>query len=377
MPKHHLLVTNDFPPKVGGIQSYLWELWSRMPPGYCSVLAPSYPGCAEFDEASPIPIFRSSSKVLLPTPKILGEVKLLASQVGADLVLLDPALPLGAIGPFLGVDYGLVVHGAEVAIPSKIAGLSAGLKAVVKSASVVVAAGGYPAQEIANVDPSSKARTVVIPPGVDASKFVPSDDAEKLAVRRNFGLADYEPLIVSVSRLVPRKGMDKLIVASARLKGAFPGLGVAIAGAGRDASRLRAMAKLYKAPVEFVGKVSDQDLAGFYGCGDLFVMDCRSRWGGLEQEGFGIVFLEAASCGIAQVAGKSGGSFEAVEDGMSGAVVSNPAKATELTEAIGTLLSNRESLVKMGEYSRQRAVNEFNYPKLAADLIEGLETTYG
>src|SRR5688572_26723687 len=109
-----LLVTNDFPPKVGGIQSYLWELWRRLPPGEVTVLTTPYPGAEELDRAQPFRVVRDRANVLLPTPALADRIDTLARDVGAGLIFLDPALPLGAVGPRLrAAPYVAILHGAE------------------------------------------------------------------------------------------------------------------------------------------------------------------------------------------------------------------------------------------------------------------------
>ena len=178
--------------------------------------------------------------------------------------------------------------------------------------------------------------------------------------------------MVSVSRLVPRKGMDVLIRAAAILAPDHSRLRVVIGGSGRDARRLSRLAAALDAPVSFVGRVPDESLPGLYASADLFVMNCRSRWMGLEQEGFGIVFLEAAACGVPQIAGDSGGAAEAVADGVSGLVTSDPTSAVELADKIASLLSDRELRSRMGSTARTRAVQEFSYDVLAARLDAGL-----
>src|SRR2546423_462633 len=142
-----LLVTNDFPPKVGGIQSYLWELWRRLPADEATILTTSYPGADEFDAASPIRIDRARPRVLLPTPSLLARIRSLIVEVGAELVVLDPALPLGLLGPSLPVPYAVVLHGAEVTVPRRLPGGRAALAHVLRQADRVIAAGSYPARE--------------------------------------------------------------------------------------------------------------------------------------------------------------------------------------------------------------------------------------
>ena len=217
----HLLVTNDFPPKVGGIQAYLWELWRRLEPDSFAVLtASSDPGADAFDAeqaARGIRIERVASKVLVPTPGLVRRIRQSAERVGADLVVLDPAFPLGVIGPRLGLPYAVLLHGAEVAVPGRLPVSRSVLAHVVRGSSLVISAGGYPAAEARRaVRGRGMPRVVEIPPGVDLDRFVPLDEDERTRARADLGLPVEGPLVVSVSRLVPRKGMDVLIDAAAQ-----------------------------------------------------------------------------------------------------------------------------------------------------------------
>ena len=177
---------------------------------------------------------------------------------------------------------------------------------------------------------------------------------------------------MSVSRLVPRKGMDVLIDASVVLAEQFGDLTVAIAGRGRDAERLAGRVAESGAPVRLLGGVSDDDLPRLVGSADVFAMLCRNRWLGLEQEGFGIVFLEAAAAGVAQVAGASGGADEAVEDGVTGVVVRRPTRSADVARAIAGLLVDPDRRAAMGEAGRRRAEASFDYDVLAPRLAKSL-----
>jgi phosphatidylinositol alpha-1,6-mannosyltransferase len=347
----HLLVTNDFPPKIGGIQSLLWEWWRRLPPDSFAVLTSPYPGAAEFDQAQPFRIERVREAVLLPHPWMVNRVNSMAANMGADLVVLDPALPLGLIGPSLQLPYVVVLHGAEVTVPGRLPGSKQVLGYVLRHARHVIAGGGYPAAEAVRAAGRPLPVTLV-PPGVDTDRFVPVSSAVRSAARVKFGIDDDAELVVSISRLVPRKGFDTAIRAAALLKRSRPRFVLAIAGGGRDEVRLRRLALGLGAPVRFLGRVSNDDLPLLYGCADVYSMVCRNRWGGLEQEGFGIVFLEAAACGVPQVAGDSGGAAEAVADG----------------ETFERLLDDPHAARRMGGAARRRAVAEFSYDVLARRL---------
>lgn len=367
----HLLVTNDFPPKIGGIQSLLWEWWRRLPPASFAVLTSPYEGSAEFDAEQAFLVERTREPVLLPHPWMVRRIDAMAAEVGAELVVLDPALPLGLVGPSLARPYSVVLHGAEVTVPGRLPLTRAALAHVLRGARHVIAAGGYPAAEAERAAGCSLPLTVV-PPGVDTERFRPLDAAERQAARAHFGIADDAELIVGISRLVPRKGFDTAIRAVARLAPSRPRLTLVIAGAGRDRRRLEQLASELRAPVRFVGRVPHDDLPRLYGCADLAAMLCRNRWGGLEQEGFGIVFVEAAACGVPQVAGASGGAAEAVDDGVTGRVIERPTDVDAVVAAFAELLDDPQQRVRMGAAARQRAVSEFSYDVLAARLGRAL-----
>jgi phosphatidylinositol alpha-1,6-mannosyltransferase len=370
----HLLVTNDFAPKTGGIQVYLNELWRRLEPGRGVVLtASSHPGAAQFDKTSDIVIERVSAKTLfLPTRRALRDIEAVIARHQPDLVLLDPAWPLGLLGPRLSRPYGVIVHGAEVTVPGRLPLIASTLRYVLRHASVVISAGGYPEAEARRVVAERMPPVLQIPPGVDTTRFRPLDVLRRSEVRRSLGLSDDALLVSSYSRLVPRKGMDTLIRASVHLQSDFPTMRVAIGGVGRDGTRLKKLAESIKAPVAFLGRVPDDQLSDWLGASDLMVMDCRSRWLGLEQEGFGIVFVEAAATGTAQVAGRSGGSHEAVLDGVTGIVVDNSRSVSSLVWAMRELLGNDERRRRFGQQSRLIAVERFDWEVLAATLGEGL-----
>ena len=367
----HLLVTNDFPPKIGGIQSLLWEWWRRLPPDSFAVLTSPYAGAAEFDAAQAFRIERVREPVLLPHPLMVRRIDRMAREVGADLVVLDPALPLGLVGPSLQLPYDLVLHGAEVTVPGRLPFSKPTLGHVLRHARHIVAAGGYPAAEARHAAGRDLPITVV-PPGVDVERFHPLTPAERDTSRAHFGLPTDAELVVSISRLVPRKGFDTAIRAVASLRRSRPDLVLAISGGGRDLPRLRALATELDAPVTFLGRVPNDDLPRLYGCADLYAMLCRNRWGGLEQEGFGIVFVEAAACAVPQIAGDSGGAAEAVADGETGIVVHHPDDHRVVARAIEDLLDDPARRAQMGAAGRARAVAEFSFDVLAKRLGESL-----
>lgn len=315
---------------------------------------------------------RSSRKVLLPTPAVGRHVRRLASEVGADLVVLDPAFPLGLIGPGLGLPYVVVVHGAEVSVPARLPVTAALVRRVLLGATHVVAAGQWVLDECNRVAGRQLPATVV-PPGVDTGRFRPLAVAEREAARDAFGIPAGATAVVGLGRLVPRKGMDVLIAAASLLAPVRPGLVVAIAGSGRDEARLRRLVHHTGAPVRFLGTVPEADKPSLLGAADVVAVPCRKRWRGLEQEGFGIVFVEAAACGVPQVAGDSGGVAEAVEHGSTGLVVRHPGDPVAVAAALAKLLDDEPLRRRLGAAARDRAVARLDYDRLASSLGASLQ----
>jgi phosphatidylinositol alpha-1,6-mannosyltransferase len=394
----HLLLTNDFPPKVGGIQSYLWELWRRLPPDDVTVFTATYPGAQWWDQDQKFRVIRAREPVLLPQPFLARRARKVARRSGARAVVIDPAVPLGLIGPSLGLPYAVVLHGAEVTVPGRLPVSRQLLARTIRNASLVISAGNYPEAEArkalrhrANGEEGAGSEhfppVVQIPPGVDTERFRPLPQIDRAAARARLGLPHSGPLVVSVSRLVPRKGMDTLIKAASTLAGRFPGMSVAIAGAGRDRHRLERIASRARVRVDFVGKLDDADLPDFYACADVFALCCRSRWWGLEEEGFGIVLVEAAACGVPCITIGSGGAGEAVRDGETGFVVKAPeggnrwregpprkaSQVADVAQALATVLADPVLARRMGEAGRRRAEEELSYDILASKLAAALE----
>jgi phosphatidylinositol alpha-1,6-mannosyltransferase len=362
-----LLVTNDFPPKIGGIQSYLYELWRRLPPADTTVLTTPHAGAGEWDAAQRFRVERTREPVLLPTPMLARHIDVLAHDVGADVIFLDPALPLGLLGPRLtAAPWLAVLHGAEVTVPGRLPGSRRALRRVLRDAAGIVAAGAYPAREAikaAQIDLPG----VLIPPGVDIDRFRPAGSPQQVRAERvELGLDPDRPTVVAVSRLVPRKGFDVLLDAVSILE---VDLQLVIAGDGRDRTRLEARAHRLGLDdrVRFLGRVPDATLPAVYRSADAFVMMCRERWGGLEAEGFGIVFLEAAACGVPAIAGRSGGSHEAVVDRETGFVI-NPDDVMLLSQTLERLLIDPALRIRMGAAARTWAV-ECSYDARVARLL--------
>jgi phosphatidyl-myo-inositol dimannoside synthase len=360
----HLLVTNDFPPKVGGIQAQLWELWRRLTPEDVTVLTTPYEGDSEFDRQQAFRVVRTKQKWLLPTAGLVRQINELAEEVGAELVVLDPALPLGLVGPKLNRPYVVFAHGAEFVIPARLPVLRTLLAKVVNGAVAMVGSGNYVSQAMKNVASSPDKEVCVVPPGVDVTRFVPLDEAKRREVRKKWGIGDDEVFVFGVSRLVPRKGFDRLIKGAANLSG----VRCLIAGKGRQGKQLQKLIDKTVSPTRLLGRVADEDLVELHGAADIFVMPCHDRWFGLEQEGFGIVFIEASSTATPVIGGVSGGSVEAITHGATGLVVAAPVTSAAIGAAIKELAASKEQRGRLGAAGRARMEAEFDYEVLSRRL---------
>lgn len=369
----HLLVTNDYPPKVGGIQSYLWELWRRMDTNRFAVVTTPHSDSHKFDQSQNYPIRRYDRFWLTATGHAKKFITEAIRDYGAKALVIDPAFPLAALGPGLGLKYAVMIHGAEAVIPAKIPGPSWALRRAISNAEMVITSSRYALKEVEEKVPTI-AQSKYIPPGVDVSRFQVQNPEQRAATRKKLGLDPDAKLIVSVSRLVRRKGFDTLIRCAKVLQQRHRNLQVVIGGTGRDDRRLRTLAAQLQAPVKFIGFVPDAELSELYGCADVSTMLCRDQWFGLEQEGFGIVFLEAQAAGSPVVAGRSGGSSEAVRDGYGGYVV-DPTDVGSVVEKLDLLLSEPELNEIMRRQARLNA-EKFSYDLLVKELAAVIETLY-
>ncbi|GGM12645.1 glycosyltransferase family 4 protein [Nakamurella endophytica] len=366
-----LLLTNDFPPRTGGIQSYLYELAVRLPAADLVVYAPDWPGAAEFDAALPFPVVRHPTSLMLPVPAVTDRARHLVDRHGIEAVWFGAAAPLALLAPVLrraGVRRVLAsTHGHEVGW-SMLPVARQALRSIGRGCDVVTFVSRYARHRTAAaLGPG--AALEYLPPGVDAEVFRP-DPAARAALRDRYGLGS-APVVVCVSRMVRRKGQDALVRAWPQVRRGVPGAVLVLVGDGPDRPRVQRLAAdgLADGSIRMTGSVPQDELAAHYALGDLFAMPCRTRGGGLDVEGLGIVFLEASATGLPVVAGDSGGAPEAVQDGRTGTVVDGRDTGA-VAEAVLRLLADPAGAAAAGATGRRWVAEQWTWDRSARRLSE-------
>jgi phosphatidylinositol alpha-1,6-mannosyltransferase len=366
-----LVVTNDFPPRAGGIQAYLHQLVRRQPPGEVVVYAPTWRGAAAFDAAQPYPVVRHPGTLMLPVPAVLARARQVARAEGCDRVWFGAAAPLGLLAAPLRRS------GAERVVASTyghelgwalLPGARQVLRRIGDTVDVATALTYWTRDRVAGgLGPHP--RLELLAPGVDAEAFSPGVDGG--GVRRRHGLQG-RPVVVCASRLVPRKGQDVLIRALPAVQRRVPGAALLLVGGGPMRDRLARAAR--EAGVErdvvLTGTVPWEELPAHYRAGDVFAMPCRTRAGGLDVEGLGIVFLEASAVGLPVVAGDSGGAPEAVRDGDTGRVVDGR-HVSAVADAVAAYLLDPDLAAATGRAGREWVLRDWRWEDRAA-FVRGL-----
>jgi phosphatidylinositol alpha-1,6-mannosyltransferase len=371
-----LLVTNDFPPRVGGIQRTLHALWRTLPADRISVLAPAWDGSIAFDAGEPYRIDRFDDPFAWPTPEVRRRVRRAIEETGAEVVLFGAAYPLAVLGPGIakrGTSYLAAAHGFEYWLSLAPGSHRLMRYATSRAARVPVMCSAFIARVVRTAVPKDVPVSVMYP-GADVEAFSPDLDVEEIRARH--GLVD-RPAVVCVSRLVPRKGQDVLIRAMRDVVRRVPDAALLIVGDGPYRRTLERMA--FEAPprsVMLAGQVGEAELPRYYAAGDVFAMPCRTRKGGLEVEGWGNVFLEAAACGRPVVVGDSGGAREALIDGLTGELVDGR-NVAQVADAVAGLLDDPPRARAMGRAGRQRVERSFTWERAAEQLAGWLREAAG
>src|SRR4051812_22855778 len=364
-----LLVTNDFPPRPGGIQQFVHNLAVRQPAGSLVVYASTWKGAEKFDAEQPFEVVREPTGMLLPTPAVARRAAALAREHGCDRVWFGAAAPLGLLADGLRRTAGIgravaLTHGHEIGWAALPVARQL-LRRIARGNDVVTYLGEY---QRVRLDRALRGLTHLdrLAPGVDVDTFHPAVPGD--AVRKRYGLSG-RPVIVCVSRLVPRKGQDMLVRALPTIRRRVPGAALLIVSGGPYRDKLQALARAegVESDVVFTGSVRWAELPAHYAAGDVYAMPCRTRSAGLDVEGLGIVYLEASATGLPVLAGDSGGAPDAVREGETGFVVDGrdvSAIAGRLTD----LLTDRAKAKSMGAAGRAWVEREWRWETQAARM---------
>lgn len=364
-----LVVTNDFPPRPGGIQAFVHGLVSRLPASDVVVYTSRWRGWQTWDATQPYEIVREDTSVLLPTPAVRRRAVSLLQSRQCDAVWFGAMAPLGLLAPALrragAARLVGTTHGHEVGW-AMAPGLRRTLRRIASGLDVVTYLGEYTRSRLAPALGPYAARLHQLAPGVDSSVFRPGVTSPDVRARHGLGS---RPVVVCVSRLMPRKGQDTLIRALPLLSRSVPDVALLLVGGGPHRARLARLAELLgvASSVVFTGSVPWEELPAHYCAGDVFAMPCRTRLGGVDVEGLGIVYLEASACGLPVVAGRSGGAPDAVREGETGHVVDGES-VEGVASALGDLLSDAEHAKAMGAAGRSWVETDWRWGAVALRL---------
>ncbi len=370
-----LLVSNDFPPRPGGIQGYLHELARRLPPDDLVVYAPDWPGAGSFDAAQPFTVVRHPGTLMLPVPDVLRRARGIARAEGCETVWFGATAPLAVLTDRLrrtGVHRAVAsTHGHEVGW-AMLPGARQVLRRIGEDTDVLTVVSRYTRSRLAAAF-GPRAALEPLPPGVDTTVFAP-DPGARAELRRRYRLGE-APVVVCVARLVPRKGQDVLVRALPAIHHWAPGAVLLLVGGGPDRDRLCRLARRagVAESVLCTGSLPRAELPAHHAIGDVFAMPCRTRGGGLDVEGLGMVFLEAAASGLPVVAGSSGGAPETVRPGRTGHVV-NGRDIWAVARAVGDLLTDPDRAAAMGAAGRRWMQRDWRWDTRAEtlrDLLAG------
>ena len=361
-----LFITNDFGPRAGGIETFVHGLIERLPKGSVIVYTSAQANAQTFDSEwllkYGVEVIRDRSKILLPTPRVIKACQKLISNRKLSKVAFGAAAPLAMMARAMRIAGAQKVvaltHGHEVWW-AKVPPFSFAIRYMGKNIDVITYLGDYTRGEISKaLSEADASKLVQIAPGIDVDHFVPTDSSN---LRAELGLTD-KSVIISVGRLVHRKGQDKLISALPEIKTSVPNVHLVLVGVGPHQDYLEKLAlKLNVSDcVTFIGRINYAELPKYICLGDIFAMPSRSRFFGLEVEGLGIVYLEASACGLPVVGGKSGGAPDAVLVGETGMVVDGT-NSSEIADACIELLNNPELCALMGANGRAWIIENWRW----------------
>lgn len=361
-----LFVTNDFGPRAGGIETFVIGLIERRPYGSTIVYTSSQEASAPYDAAwlkdFGVRVIRDRSKILLPTPRVAWALKKIVKEHQIEVVAFGAAAPLGVLSSSLK-SYGVkrtvaLTHGHEVWW-SKLFPFNLIMRRIGSTTDSLTYLGEFTRNAISKALSSDAHNAMVkIAPGIDVDHFRPIDSSQ---LRHDLGVAN-KKVIVSVGRLVHRKGQDHLIQSLPEILKVHPDAHLLLVGQGPYREHLESLVAKHNLheSITFIGRIQYADLPRYICCGDIFAMPSRSRLMGLEVEGLGIVYLEASSCGLPVIAGKSGGAPDAVVDGTTGVVVDGE-DDKQIAQEVIKLFNDPVASSAMGSRGRQWIVDNWRW----------------
>lgn len=362
-----LCITNDFGPRAGGIETFVMGLIERAPKGSIIVYTSAQGDTTSYDQGwmrdFGVAVIRDRSKILLPSPRVIRNVKKVIARDEIKQVFFGAAAPLGVMARTLRkkgvVNIVALTHGHEVWW-AKLWPFTSAISFIGNNVDHLTYLGDFTKSEIAKaLSPEAQSRLIKIAPGIDTDHFAPNSTSEQL--RKDLGLAD-KKVIVCVGRLVHRKGQDILIQALPAILEKHPTAHLLMVGEGpyrQDLTKMVLKLKLSDA-VTFIGRIQYKDLPRYICAGDIFAMPSRSRLAGLEVEGLGIVYLEASSCALPVIAGRSGGAPDAVDEGVTGFSVDGTSP-TEVAKAIINLFDDPIRAKAMGAAGRSWIIDKWRW----------------
>jgi phosphatidylinositol alpha-1,6-mannosyltransferase len=359
MPKKIICITNDFGPRAGGIETFVIGLIERLPKGSLTVYTSSQEKTSDYDDRwlrdFGVKVIRDQSKILLPTPRTVRAVKKVIAEEKIETAFFGAAAPLALMAREIrkaGITRIVALtHGHEVWW-SKVWPFKLAIHFIGNNVDHLTYLGDFTRSEISrSLSTKASQAMVKIAPGIDTDHFAPHPGATEL--RNSLGLLD-KKVIVSVGRLVHRKGQDTLIAALPEILHRHPTAHILLVGEGPYREHLQKLVAKHKveSAITFIGKIQYSDLPRYISAGDIFAMPSRSRLAGLEVEGLGIVYLEASACELPVIAGRSGGAPDAVLEGVTGITVDGT-KPTEIAAAVVSLFDNAEASREMGRAGRE------------------------
>ncbi|MBC7464149.1 MAG: glycosyltransferase family 4 protein [Actinobacteria bacterium] len=377
-----LFVTNDFGPRAGGIETFLMGLVARLPPNSVTVYTSAQGNTEAYDQKwladFGVRVIRDRSKILLPSPRVARALRNLLKRESFAVACFGAALPLGLLAATLrraGIPRVVSLsHGHEVWW-AKVFPFTLAVRAVGANLDALSYLGEFTHRAMAkSLSKSAQTAMVRIAPGIDAHHFSPS--AQAAEVREQLGLTN-KKVIVSVGRLVHRKGQDRLVEALPKIIERVSNAHLLIIGEGPHRKVLeKLVAKNHvESAVTFIGRLQYEDLPRYIGAADVFAMPSRARFFGLEVEGLGIVYLEASACGLPVVAGDKGGAPDAVIEGETGLAVDGTS-IDAISKAIVDLLQDPAKAKQMGQRGREWVVDQWSWEYWSsqfADFLYGMD----